>query len=231
MTVLSFTENEPDSLYTIGPVSLDLARWKDSTAGYETHRELIIGHTEAETMPIFAGTAVKHANLHEGDWLFALPLTSVGRKTTGSGGVVKQLMPKYVAAQSLGNSEISGVGTIEEIQSHLRRKTAGDHTPNGKKEMHCRLQHPFPATIQLHPASSVGAALVGMAQWSDPSTIHELKILFEEKNIRVAHKFLASTQSKMVDNVNDAYGRLYEMERLVFGKNSYFAQGSRQHHS
>jgi hypothetical protein len=133
--VLGFTDNEPEGLYTIGSVSLlGLTRCKDSTTNFDTHKELVIDPKEAETLPILAGKDPKNRYLQDGDRLFALPLTSVGRRATSGSRQVRQLMPRYMAEQLRGNSEVSGLGNIEEIRSHLRNKTAGKYTPNGKKE-------------------------------------------------------------------------------------------------
>ncbi len=73
----------------------------------------------------------------------------------------------------------------------------------------------------LESSSALGDALVARRRWDDPEVLAERDILFGP-NEQMAKAYVRRTREKLVRKYRKAFGKLEDLERKIFGDNSYF---------
>jgi hypothetical protein len=81
----------------------------------------------------------------------------------------------------------------------------------------------FAASVSMPSSSPLSDALIGRRSWEDPEVLYERDIILGD-NAKAAQDFIRQTRAELVKNFKRAYKRMVEVEKRMFGPNSFFDQ-------
>jgi len=119
--------------------------------------------------------------------------------------------------------ERPGQLTWEEISQSHRDLEAPLRGVGGDQVTRDRPAYRFPAALSMNSSSPLCDALIGRRRWDDPSVLVERDMVLGD-NDAVARSYVSATRELLVKNFLLAMGQVEEIERQVFGSNSFFRQ-------